>query len=699
MATAASSSAFGQRKAAETAEDGSSWRTLVDAHVELVDDADEQPLARQPSQLPTHLMQENLTERTSPLPFQRTHSERVESERRLGFSSPPSSPIVTVKEEQVDIVIKQEGHEDILTHVCLVKKEDGTPELWDLRAFNLGPEIPVDEKHRRGWKRKVISDAFGGNHQTVSHHFGSSATRTPFLTVQRTWNPALPQIPGKHGIGFLTLRGNRVDPEPLNIFVGEGPNNWVLLGTFDYQRWGEVLPAHVDKLENALDYWVDGFFSNPQWGKEWVDDANGGLEDDRKIELSEAGVRAAFLDGRLRIPFNILKCVGYPEDWFRKLEEAEANPKPTTSKSKARKRRAPNARSAPRKRVKKEEEDLGMDGPNRLKEEEDIEPDLTDSLEASGGIQTESLPPVRRLALFHHNLNENRKMVAASPSGGGDGGDGDNWGPSDDRGRSAEASNGDALDGQDGPDTDYARGSSPGKGENYREKQVKPPSSKLGRLLSVQPNKVYIGGLPENTRINDLESCFGQIGHIVDIELKVGYGFVEFDNRAAAEESVAKYHEGHFMGNKIRVELSHGGGRTAKYSGDPGACFKCGQAGHWARECPNSDSAPPPPSRREFNPNRDRRDHPREPPSRDSRYDRDSRDYRRGQPPPQRDFRDFTAPPPPSRGREYDDYRRYGPDRDQRYGLPPPPDYRGGRYPPSGYPPPAAAAAASLQPL
>ena len=57
----------------------------------------------------------------------------------------------------------------------------------------------------------------------------------------------------------------------------------------------------------------------------------------------------------------------------------------------------------------------------------------------------------------------------------------------------------------------------------------------------------------------------------------------EFDNREAAEESVAKYHEGYFMGNKIKVELSRGGGRTAKYSGDPGACFKCGQVGHWAR--------------------------------------------------------------------------------------------------------------------
>lgn len=41
-----------------------------------------------------------------------------------------------------------------------------------------------------------------------------------------------------------------------------------------------------------------------------------------------------------------------------------------------------------------------------------------------------------------------------------------------------------------------------------------------------QPNKVYIGGLPEHTREEDLKNCFGKIGDIVNIELKLGYGFV-----------------------------------------------------------------------------------------------------------------------------------------------------------------------------
>jgi len=39
-------------------------------------------------------------------------------------------------------------------------------------------------------------------------------------------------------------------------------------------------------------------------------------------------------------------------------------------------------------------------------------------------------------------------------------------------------------------------------------------------LLCSQPNKVYIGGLPEQTREADLQNCFGKIGTIANIELK-----------------------------------------------------------------------------------------------------------------------------------------------------------------------------------
>lgn len=40
------------------------------------------------------------------------------------------------------------------------------------------------------------------------------------------------------------------------------------------------------------------------------------------------------------------------------------------------------------------------------------------------------------------------------------------------------------------------------------------------RAIIVQPNKVYIGGLPDDTRETDLRDCFGTFGPIKYIELK-----------------------------------------------------------------------------------------------------------------------------------------------------------------------------------
>ncbi|KAI0032296.1 hypothetical protein K488DRAFT_85970 [Vararia minispora EC-137] len=247
-------------------------------------------------------------------------------------------------------------------------------------------------------------------------------------------------------------------------------------------------------------------------------------------------------------------------------------------------------------------------------------------------------------------------------------------------------------------DHDHAPESSNGdsrpSGHGYREKPVK-------------PNKIYIGGLPEHTRREDLQSCFGKIGTIADIELKIGFGFVEFESQEAAEESVAKYHEGYFMGNKIKVEISHGGGRFSKFNAEPGACFKCGQMGHWARECPNSsghsethrtpgEHVPRKGPTREYREGGSnyRETHPKHYMPRDARYGGSGYDYASSRRPasPPRDYRDYPNPP----RRDADDSRIRGPppppppaagyDSRPGYYAPPPVDDRAG-YVPRGYPP------------
>lgn len=38
--------------------------------------------------------------------------------------------------------------------------------------------------------------------------------------------------------------------------------------------------------------------------------------------------------------------------------------------------------------------------------------------------------------------------------------------------------------------------------------------------------KIYIGGLPDTTSVDDLRDCFGQLGGVKNIDLKKGFGFV-----------------------------------------------------------------------------------------------------------------------------------------------------------------------------
>ncbi|XP_016698708.1 serine/arginine-rich splicing factor SR30 isoform X3 [Gossypium hirsutum] len=77
---------------------------------------------------------------------------------------------------------------------------------------------------------------------------------------------------------------------------------------------------------------------------------------------------------------------------------------------------------------------------------------------------------------------------------------------------------------------------------------------------------LYVGNLPGDTRMREVEDFFYKYGPIVDIDLKIpprphGYAFVE-DPRDA--EDAIRGRDGYkFNGNRLRVELAHGGRRPS----------------------------------------------------------------------------------------------------------------------------------------
>ena len=76
--------------------------------------------------------------------------------------------------------------------------------------------------------------------------------------------------------------------------------------------------------------------------------------------------------------------------------------------------------------------------------------------------------------------------------------------------------------------------------------------------------RLYIGNLPQNLKIKELEALFATIGKgirfkaVLDRETKVcrGFGFANFDNEQLANEVIEQLNGHEFNGNKLRVERS-----------------------------------------------------------------------------------------------------------------------------------------------
>eukprot|EP00128_Syssomonas_multiformis_P002718 Colp12_sorted_trinity150504_noHs@29767 len=75
--------------------------------------------------------------------------------------------------------------------------------------------------------------------------------------------------------------------------------------------------------------------------------------------------------------------------------------------------------------------------------------------------------------------------------------------------------------------------------------------------------RLYVGNLNYRVRERDLEDEFSRYGRIIALDMKNGFGFVEYEDRRDAEDAVRALHGIDLEGNRITVEFARGsrGGR------------------------------------------------------------------------------------------------------------------------------------------
>ena len=86
----------------------------------------------------------------------------------------------------------------------------------------------------------------------------------------------------------------------------------------------------------------------------------------------------------------------------------------------------------------------------------------------------------------------------------------------------------------------------------------------MSRHRDWDPNcKVYVGNLGNHADKYELEDCFGKYGPLKNVWVArnpPGFAFIEFEDTRDAEDAVKGLDGTRVCGNRVRVEMSNGGG-------------------------------------------------------------------------------------------------------------------------------------------
>uniref|UniRef100_A0AAV2KRF5 RNA-binding protein 4.1-like n=2 Tax=Knipowitschia caucasica TaxID=637954 RepID=A0AAV2KRF5_KNICA len=111
-----------------------------------------------------------------------------------------------------------------------------------------------------------------------------------------------------------------------------------------------------------------------------------------------------------------------------------------------------------------------------------------------------------------------------------------------------------------------------------------PMNVELSRGKLRGSTKLHVGNLACTNQ--ELRAKFEEFGRVLECDIVKNYAFVHMERLDDAMDAINNLDNAAFKGKLMSVKLSTSRLRTAPGMGDRASCYRCGEEGHWSKECP-----------------------------------------------------------------------------------------------------------------